>query len=44
VGAFISDLWMMAKKNEITARARYHRAQLDRIADTFGSVVELVIR
>lgn len=38
--ARISDLWMMAKESEITAGARYHGAQIDRIADAFDSVVE----
>jgi hypothetical protein len=31
---------MMAKESEITAGARYHGAQIDRISDAFDSVVE----
>jgi hypothetical protein len=34
----ISDLWMMAREGEIVAGARYHGAQLDRIANAFASV------
>jgi hypothetical protein len=36
----ISDLWMMARESDIAAGARYHGAQLDRIADAFDSVME----